>query len=116
MCGAAYESQTEKLLTILLSSYRPTFLTEINAKPSLRPEAPIHPENSLPMSDITPKVDATDELELSDEDILDAMAHIPGYIDISTEDFRAIYHLAWRHAVERLRARKDNENEGGRAA
>ena len=54
------------------------------------------------------------ELELSDEDILDALAHISGYIDISTEDFRAIYHLAWRHAVARLRAmenpaRKDDE-------
>ncbi|MGE5466844.1 MAG: HPP family protein [Ignavibacteria bacterium] len=44
----------------------------------------------------------TTELELSDEDILDAMSHIPGYIDISTEDFREIYHLAHRHALERL--------------
>ncbi|MDD5250839.1 MAG: CBS domain-containing protein [Rhodocyclaceae bacterium] len=42
------------------------------------------------------------ELELCDEDILDAMRHIPGYLDISTEDFRAVYHLAHRHAVERL--------------
>jgi CBS domain-containing membrane protein len=42
------------------------------------------------------------ELELSDEDILDAMRHIPGYLDISTEDFRAIYHLAHRHALRRL--------------
>lgn len=47
------------------------------------------------------------ELELSDEDILDAMQHIPGYLDISTEDFRIIYHLAWQHALERLQARKD---------
>ena len=47
-----------------------------------------------------------DEIELSDEDILDAMQHIPGYLDISTEDFRIIYHLAWRHAMERLLARK----------
>jgi CBS-domain-containing membrane protein len=46
------------------------------------------------------------EIELTDEDILDAMAHVPGYIDISTEDFRAIYHLAWRHAMARLLARK----------
>lgn len=50
--------------------------------------------------------DAALEVELSDEDILDAMAHVPGYIDISTEDFRAIYHLAWRHAMARLLARK----------
>ncbi|MHB1429302.1 MAG: hypothetical protein ACYC5U_03940 [Rhodocyclaceae bacterium] len=48
----------------------------------------------------------SDEIELSDEDILDAMQHIPGYLDISTEDFRIIYHLAWQHAMERLQARK----------
>ena len=42
------------------------------------------------------------ELELSDEDILDAMQHIPGYLDISTEDFRTIYHLAHRHSLGRL--------------
>jgi len=46
--------------------------------------------------------DAVPELELSDEDILDAMRHIPGYLDISTRDFRAIYHLAHAHALERL--------------
>jgi CBS-domain-containing membrane protein len=48
------------------------------------------------------------ELELSDEDILDAMRHIPGYLDISTEDFRIIYHLAWRHALDRLRGGQDS--------
>lgn len=53
------------------------------------------------------------ELELSDEDILDALAHISGYIDISTEDFRAIYHLAWRHAVSRLRAMGTNPLDDG---
>jgi len=52
-------------------------------------------------------IDADHEPELSDEDILDAMQHMPGYIDISTEDFRLIYHLAWRHAVARLRGRRD---------
>jgi len=46
--------------------------------------------------------DDVPELELSDEDILDAMRHIPGYLDISTQDFRAIYHLAHGHALERL--------------
>lgn len=44
-----------------------------------------------------------EEPELTDEDILDAMQHIPGYLDISTEDFRIIYHLAWHHAMARLR-------------
>ncbi len=42
------------------------------------------------------------EMELTDADILDAMQHIPGYLDISTGDFRTIYHLAHHHAVERL--------------
>jgi CBS domain-containing membrane protein len=53
-----------------------------------------------------PVEEDANEVELSDEDILDAMQHIPGYLDISTEDFRIIYHLAWRHAVARLQARK----------
>ena len=46
--------------------------------------------------------DNIDETELTDADILDAMQHIPGYLDISTEDFRTIYHLAHRHALERM--------------
>jgi CBS-domain-containing membrane protein len=46
--------------------------------------------------------DELPKLELNDEDILDAMRHIPGYLDISTEDFRAIYHLAHTHALDRL--------------
>ena len=41
------------------------------------------------------------ELELTDEDVLDAMRQIQGYLDISTEDFRAIYHLAHAHALAR---------------
>lgn len=51
-------------------------------------------------------IDAEHEPELTDDDIIDAMMQIPGYLDISTEDFRTIYHLAWRHAVARLRARQ----------
>lgn len=46
--------------------------------------------------------EALPEIELADEDILDAMRHISGYLDIGTEDFRAIYHLAHHHAVNRL--------------
>lgn len=53
-------------------------------------------------SAIYPGEDDIVETELTDEDILDAMQHISGYLDITTEDFRTIYHLAHRHAVERL--------------
>lgn len=42
------------------------------------------------------------ELDLMDEDILEAMRAIPGYLDITTADFRMLYHRAYRHAVERL--------------
>jgi len=42
------------------------------------------------------------EMELSDEDILAAMANISGYLDITTEDFRTLYHLAHQRAVQRL--------------
>lgn len=42
------------------------------------------------------------ELDLADEDILDTMSHIPGYIDISTGDFRAVYRLARANALQRL--------------
>ncbi len=56
-------------------------------------------------------IDAEHEPELTDEDILDAMQHIPGYLDISTEDFRIVYHLAWHHAVERLRKRRTGDEQ-----
>lgn len=39
---------------------------------------------------------------LTDADVLDAMTRLPGYLDITTEDFRALYRLAYEHAVERL--------------
>lgn len=41
-------------------------------------------------------------MELNDDDILDAMQHIPGYLDITTDDFRSIYQLAYRHAMNRF--------------
>ncbi|WP_296700390.1 CBS domain-containing protein [Thiocapsa sp. UBA6158] len=50
-------------------------------------------------------IDEIRELELSDADIIDAMREIPGYIDITTTDFRTIYHLAHAHAVERMNSR-----------
>lgn len=62
----------------------------VNTKTTLDPKAMRSGDDDVP------------ELDLSDEDILDAMRHIPGYIDITTVDFRAIYHLAHRHARDRL--------------
>lgn len=42
------------------------------------------------------------DLNLSDDDIIDAMRRIPGYIDITTTDFREVYQLAHAHALQRL--------------
>lgn len=56
--------------------------------------------------DDTPQTDSAEdevpELPLTDDDILDAMRHIPGYLDITTEDFRTIYHLSHHHAIDRM--------------
>ncbi len=56
--------------------------------------------NKMPNADAA--VDEEPEMELADSDILDAMRHIPGYLDITTDDFRTIYHHAHRHALNRL--------------
>ena len=67
-----------------------------------------------PLTPPSPRQPATipAELELTDADILDALTQIPGYIDISTEDFRTVYHLAWCHAVARLRAERERSDDG----
>lgn len=41
-------------------------------------------------------------LDLSEEDILDAMKEIEGYVDITPSDFQKIYDLAFKHAFQRL--------------
>jgi CBS domain-containing membrane protein len=42
------------------------------------------------------------EIDLKDEDIYAAMKSIPGYLDITPGDFKEVYQLAYRHALERL--------------
>jgi CBS domain-containing protein len=46
--------------------------------------------------------DIAHPLELSDDDIYEAMRELTGYVDITTGDFREIYRSAYVHAVERL--------------
>ncbi len=40
--------------------------------------------------------------DISDEDVYDAMKEIPGYLDITPGDFKEVFHLAYRHAVDRF--------------
>jgi len=41
-------------------------------------------------------------VDLTDRDIYEAMRDIPGYLDITPGDFREIYQVAFRKALERL--------------
>lgn len=49
-----------------------------------------------------PEIGPAPELDLKEEDILEAMRSIPGYLDITPGDFKEIYRLAFQHALERL--------------
>jgi CBS domain-containing membrane protein len=49
-----------------------------------------------------PKTGPTPRIEIKDEDILEAMRAIPGYLDITPGDFNEVYRLAFQHALERL--------------
>ncbi|MDA8239618.1 MAG: CBS domain-containing protein [Nitrospiraceae bacterium] len=42
------------------------------------------------------------EIEVSDEDIYEAMKDIQGYLDITPADLKEIYRLAYRHAFSRI--------------
>jgi CBS domain-containing protein len=41
-------------------------------------------------------------VDISEDDILEAMKHIRGYLDITPGDFREVYGFAYQHAYERL--------------
>jgi CBS-domain-containing membrane protein len=40
--------------------------------------------------------------DISDDDIINAMKDIKGYLDITPGDFKTLYRLAYTHAIERL--------------
>jgi CBS domain-containing membrane protein len=47
-------------------------------------------------------IDIPRPADISDEDVYAAMKEIPGYLDITPGDFKEIFHLAYRHAVDRF--------------
>ncbi len=49
-----------------------------------------------------PESAPTRGIEIKEEDILEAMRAIPGYLDITPGDFKEVYRLAFQHALERL--------------
>lgn len=42
------------------------------------------------------------KIDISDDDIYEAMKGVQGYLDITPGDFKEVYLLAYRHAVERV--------------
>jgi CBS domain-containing membrane protein len=49
-----------------------------------------------------PEITLTPGIDFKEEDILEAMRAIPGYLDITPGDFKEVYRLAFQHALERL--------------
>jgi CBS domain-containing membrane protein len=43
-------------------------------------------------------------IDISDQDIFEAMKDIPGYLDITPGDFRELYKFAYNHALSRIRS------------
>jgi CBS domain-containing membrane protein len=41
-------------------------------------------------------------IDITDEDVYEAMKEIPGYVDITTGDFKEIYRHAYTRAIERI--------------
>ena len=56
----------------------------------------------MPYDHDKPAPGPTPGMEIKDEDILEAMRAIPGYLDITPGDFKEVYRLAFQHALERL--------------
>ncbi len=52
------------------------------------------------MTDTT--IDACVPVEISDDDIFEAMTQIPGYLDITPGDFKEVYLKSYQHALQRL--------------
>ena len=41
-------------------------------------------------------------IDISDDDILESMKKMEGYVDITTGDFKEVYRFAYQHAIDRL--------------
>ena len=54
------------------------------------------------MDETREKKDLPIDIEISDDDIFEAMKEIPGYLDITPADLKEIYRFAYRHALQRI--------------
>jgi len=54
------------------------------------------------MDKTTKKKDIPMEIEISDDDIFEAMKDIQGYLDITPADLKEIYKFVYRHSYDRI--------------
>ena len=54
------------------------------------------------MDETREKKDLSLNIEISHDDIFEAMKEIPGYLDITPGDLKEIYRFAYRHALQRI--------------
>ena len=73
----------------------------------VRPMATAHDEKRDIVAAVSAEAIAEDGL--TGADVMDAIRHIPGYLDITTEDFLTIHHLAHQHAATRLNSTDQKE-------
>jgi len=59
-------------------------------------------DNRITVGENIKKKDLTIDVEISDNDIYEAMKDIPGYLDITPADLKEIYKFAYRHALQRI--------------
>lgn len=64
------------------------------SSPTGRSQAPLGEVTGDPIAELLP--------ELTEEDVAEAMREIPGYLDISPQDFRELYLASATHALARL--------------
>jgi CBS domain-containing protein len=62
------------------------------------------PKEKIKMNDNLKNTDTSvhQPFDISDDDILEAMRDMNGYLDITPGDFKTLYRLAFKHAVHRL--------------
>jgi CBS-domain-containing membrane protein len=54
------------------------------------------------MKDVTGKPGFSPQIDITDDDIYDAMKDIPGYLDVTPGDLKEVFRFAYRRALERI--------------
>ena len=53
------------------------------------------------------------EIEISEDDIYEALGEISGYLDVTPEDFAEVYRHAYRNALKKIKSKQGEEDSAG---